>query len=250
MEPNPLIPAELTVAPYQSLVFLVRHAETEWNKEQRFQGHLNVPLSSVGCRQAEALGDWLGSLALPFAALYISDLGRAVQTAQAVGISTGLSPVAEPALREIHCGEWQGMLASEIATRYPEQLNAWRTVVDSYAMPGGESLVEVQARIYHFYTEAASRHAGQVIILVTHGAALTALVAAITKADLGESWRERRLRYDNTCVSVVLQDLNRSEGQLLLSNSVQHLERLTAVSDGWPAIGLCPTPYVRHRQRQ
>ena len=225
---------EIRVAPHQTLVFLVRHAETEWNKEQRFQGHLDVSLSSVGRRQAEALGAWLGNLGLPFAALYTSDLGRALQTAEAVGIATGLSPVAVPALREIHCGEWQGLLASEIATLYPEQLNAWRTVVDSCAMPGGESLIEVQARIYDFYQEATLRHAGQAIILVTHGAALSALVAAITKADLGELWRERRLRHGNTGVSVVLQDLNRSEGRLLLSNSVQHLESLTAMSDGWP----------------
>jgi len=235
MEPKPSILAEITVAPHHTLVFLVRHAETEWNKEERFQGHVNVPLSSVGRRQAESLGDWLGSLALPFAALYTSDLGRALQTSEAIGISIGLSPVAEPAMREIHCGEWQGLLASEIADRHPEDLNAWRTVVDSCAMPGGESLVEVQARIYDFYQEAATRHAGQVIILVTHGAALTALVTAIIKADLGELGRERRLRHDNTGVSVVLQDLNLSEGRLLLSNSVQHLESRTALSNGWPA---------------
>ena len=222
----------LEITPHQTLVFLVRHAETDWNKERRFQGHLDVPLSSIGIEQAEALANWFTAIGLPIAALYTSDLSRAAQTAHAIANSIGVSPVLAPALREIHCGVWQGLLASELETRYPEQVNHWRTTVNTCAMEGGESLLEVQTRIYQFYREAAAAHPGQAIVLVTHGAALSALVAAITGADLGEFWRERRLRHDNTGVTVVLQDENSANGQVLHSNLIQHLNSVNAVRNG------------------
>ncbi len=225
---------KLDLGPDQTLVFLIRHAQTGWNKEQRFQGHLDIPLSSTGIEQAAALRDWLSRLDIPFAAVYTSDLARAAQTANAVCKSTGLSPILAPALREIHCGEWQGLLASELEAQYPEQINHWRTIVDSCAMKGGESLLDVQTRVSRFYRESVEAHGGQAIILVTHGAALSALVAAIMDTDLGEFWRERRLRHDNTGVTVVLQDRKSVVGRILHSNLIQHLGSLKPLPDGPP----------------
>ena len=218
----------LKVSGDQTLVFLVRHGETGWNRERRIQGQLDVPLAVTGLEQAAALGDWFGRLGVPIAAVYTSDLERAKQTADALAKGLDRSPVPAHALREIHCGDWQGLLASDIEAAYPEEVQLWRSIVDKCAMVGGESLRAVQERMFAFYNEVVEKHTGQAIILVTHGAALSALVAAISGVELEKYWRERRLRHDNTGVTIVLQDRHSYIGQILHTNLVGHLERTEA----------------------
>ena len=99
-------------------LYLVRHGETHSNRERRFQGQLDVPLSPAGHEQAVALGRWLADRPARFDALYSSDLRRAAQTAETVGAHLGLTPILTPALREIDCGEWQGLTGAEIEARF------------------------------------------------------------------------------------------------------------------------------------
>src|SRR3954471_17222599 len=86
----------------QSELFLVRHGETAWNAESRFQGQQNSPLTALGVAQAEAAAAYLAAYEL--SALYSSDLPRTLQTAQPIGIATGLTILPEPALRERNLG--------------------------------------------------------------------------------------------------------------------------------------------------
>lgn len=213
----------LAIKTGKTLVYLVRHGETTWNVERRFQGQLDVELSRTGVAQAEAVANWLAAQPVHFSAIYSSDLKRAAQTAQAIGRRLKLTPQLHRDLRELHAGEWQGLLASEIEARFPGQLAEWSAKVNTFTTPGGESIPKVQKRVYAAYNELVAEHPGDAIIIVSHGAALTALLAAIHKWDLVETWQSRRARLNNTSVTVVALDHEKSEHELLLLNSSEHL---------------------------
>ena len=207
----------------KTLVYLVRHGETTWNAERRFQGQLDVELSRTGVAQAEAVATWLAAQPVRFTAIYSSDLKRAVSTAQTIGKRLGLIPELHSDLREMHAGEWQGLLVTEIEARFPGKLAEWSAKVDSFTTPGGESIPKVQKRVYATYNSIVSRHPGEAIIIVSHGAALTALLAALHDWDLVETWHSRKVRMSNTGVTVVALDHEKSEHELLLLNSAEHL---------------------------
>ena len=104
-------------------IYMVRHGETPWNVEGRYQGQLDPPLTAKGRRQAQATAQKLAPLGL--AAIYSSDLARAAQTADALAQKTGLAVQLDPRLREIHQGVWQGVLIDDIRARWPNQIYGW-----------------------------------------------------------------------------------------------------------------------------
>lgn len=219
-----------TVGEAHTRVYLVRHGETDWNVEHRFQGQLDVPLSAVGMEQAQAVAGWLAGQEARYAALYSSDLSRAAQTAQAIAERLDLQPIYSQELREIHVGEWQGLLSSEVEARYPGHIAAWYEKVDSFTLPGGESIPDVQRRMHAYFVGIVAGHIGEAIIVVSHGAALAALIAAMHKWDLVDTWHTRRARMGNTGVTVVTLDHTTGEHTLGLINSMSHLTQPTGMA--------------------
>ena len=213
-----------------TLVYLVRHGVTEWNVQRRFQGQLDVPLSQEGLAQAEAVAEWLARQAVRFSAIYSSDLLRAMQTAETIGVHLRLQPQPTPALREIHCGEWQGLSVEAVEERYPGSLDRWHDSVDSFTLPGGESIPDVQNRIFEFFRHTVKQHEGEAVILVSHGAALSALQTAAFGWDLAETWHTGNTRLGNTGVTALTVDPRSGRANVLLHNSVEHLERPTGMS--------------------
>src|SRR4051812_29901432 len=102
----------------QSELFLIRHGETAWNAESRFQGQQDSPLTLLGIAQAEAAAAHLAAHQLN--ALYSSDLPRTLQTAQPIALATGLAVVAEPALRERNLGLFEGLTRAEVEERHAD----------------------------------------------------------------------------------------------------------------------------------
>ncbi|HEX2924009.1 MAG TPA: histidine phosphatase family protein, partial [Chloroflexota bacterium] len=129
-------------------LFLVRHAETEWNAAQIFQGHMDSPLTPKGLHQAAQLAERLHSEGIQ--AIYASDQGRATATARVVGDRIGLAVKPTTELREIDCGEWTGKPYQEVRDGWPESFENWRSRPHIHRMPGGESVAEVQQRVLHF----------------------------------------------------------------------------------------------------
>jgi broad specificity phosphatase PhoE len=211
------------IGPDQTLVYLVRHGETSYNVERRFQGQLDVPLSETGLMQARAVAEWLAGQPVRFAAVYSSDLRRAFDTASIVAKRLGLVAERARALREIHVGEWQGLGGDEIEERFPGQLQTWSDEPHLFTMPGGESLRDVQARMLAWYEEAVAKHRGEAIIIVSHGVALSTLVRALNGWDLGDQAYRTQTRHGNTGVSVILADHERSQHRTTLLNSLVHL---------------------------
>ncbi len=217
------------VQPTETLVYLVRHGETEWNVDKRFQGQGDVPLSPTGLAQADKLARWMGSLPVHFSAIYSSDLQRSMQTAMAIGRATGLRPVGVECLRELKCGEWQGLSVAEVEQRYPGQLAYWHAHIQTYCLPGGESIPDLQARVFPCFLELAARHTSQAVVVVSHGAALAALIAGLNGWDLQGTWSTRRARMGNTAISIVAVDIQTGAGRSVVINAFPHLEKPTGM---------------------
>lgn len=151
----------------------IRHGETEWNSQGRFQGHLNSALNRAGLAQAEALGEYLARER--FDLLLSSDLGRALQTAGAIAARCGRDVVVEPRLRERRMGIFQGLTPAEAQARYPDEYARFRARDPDYVIPEGESTRQLYERSVACFTELAVRHAGLTLAAVTHGGVLAML---------------------------------------------------------------------------
>ena len=157
-------------------LWLIRHGETDWNIEGRWQGQAPhaPPLNAAGRAQSEALVEQLNSHV--FDALYSSDLLRAAQTAAIVGARLGLRVQVEPRLREINQGEWEGMLGRDIARVYPAAWAARERDPASARPPSGESVVEVAARAWAAADAITRQHPGGAVLVVSHGLLLATLI--------------------------------------------------------------------------
>jgi probable phosphoglycerate mutase len=148
-------------------LIIVRHGETEWNIAKIRQGHLDSALTGKGIAQAKALAQRLARER--FSALYSSDLGRAIQTAREIANVTGHEIVTDSRLRERHLGIFQGLNAAEISEKYPEERRLLRTEGPDYVIPEGESMRQQVARNVMFLDDLARKHAGETVVVVTHG---------------------------------------------------------------------------------
>jgi probable phosphoglycerate mutase len=151
----------------------IRHGETEWNSQGRFQGHLDSALNREGLAQAEALGEFLAGER--FDLLLSSDLGRALQTARAIARRTGHEIVVEPRLRERRMGIFQGLTPAEVQAHYPDEYARFGSRDPDYVIPDGESMRQLFERSVACFTELAARHAGLTLAAVTHGGVLAML---------------------------------------------------------------------------
>ncbi|QOY95258.1 histidine phosphatase family protein [Massilia sp. UMI-21] len=155
-------------------ILLIRHGETAWNAERRLQGHLDIALNAEGERQAVLLGAALAAERIDH--IVSSDLQRARQTAEAIARTRGAQVATDPALRERCYGGFEGLLYSEIATRFPREFAAWQARdVDGELPPGanrGESFRAFYERVTSAIALHAAAHPGKTIALVAHGGVL------------------------------------------------------------------------------
>jgi len=160
----------------------VRHGETAWNVDTRIQGQLDIELNTRGQWQARRLGEALADD--PISAIYSSDLARAWQTAQEIARHGPLQVVAEPRLRERSFGLFEGRTFHDIQSELPDQAQRWRQRDPEFAPAGGESLLVFRERVTHIVEELASRHAGELVVLVAHGGVMDVLYRAATRQEL------------------------------------------------------------------
>jgi alpha-ribazole phosphatase len=156
-------------------LWLVRHGQTDWNVEGRYNGQEDTPLNEVGVRQAEETAGKLAGES--FTAVYASDLQRAYRTAEIITARLGLPIQTDTRLREIHQGEFQGMLVTEISERYAVVMQQWHANPATAHAPGGESVTQVAARLAAAADDIARAHPGERVLVVSHGMALATLIA-------------------------------------------------------------------------
>jgi broad specificity phosphatase PhoE len=167
-------------------LYLVRHGETLWNVEGRYQGQLDPPLNERGEAQARAAARELA--AVDVEAIYSSDLARAHQTAQALAELTALPVVTDPRLREIDQGGWQGILIDEIRSQWPEEIARWEQQPWDCCPPGGERLQELQARILEAIGEIVRRHPDGTVAVFTHKLPIALLKIRYRDHDPSNIW--------------------------------------------------------------
>jgi alpha-ribazole phosphatase len=169
-------------------LWMVRHGQTDFSRENRFCGSIDPPISELGRRMAEALGDAHGQLG--WDAIYCSPSTRARQTAAPLAKRANVEPVIDDGLREISYGEWEGMKHEEAKAKFPDVYAYWAQDTASRATPGGETAFMVAARAAPVVERIRREHAQGRVLIVSHKATLRILVCALLGLDV-RLFRER-----------------------------------------------------------
>lgn len=162
----------------------MRHGETDWNRENRFQGHADPPLNDLGREQA---GQLARELSEPFAALYTSPLRRASETAAILGATLGLHAVPDSSLQEVDLGSWSGLTRPEVEERYPEGFARWLEY--GHGWDDGETYDELGSRVVAGLSTIGARHPDTAVLAVTHGGPIRSALAAAEGVPFGEARR-------------------------------------------------------------
>ena len=197
-------------------LFIVRHGETEWNRQGRIQGHTDVGLSEQGIEQARCLAARLTDVR--FDAAYSSDLSRAAETAALVLRDREVSLIPTPQLREYHKGAFEGLTEAELRSRYPGEYPGYVAKDLDYAPEGGESTRQVSDRMTAIVSEIKERHLGETVLLVGHGGSLRAAMMALLGMALDANWR---FVFGNCTLTIV--DTYHDNAVLRLFNDGSHL---------------------------
>lgn len=163
-------------------IYLIRHGETDWNLERRYQGQKDIPLNATGMRQAQIAAQTLNGNS--FSALYSSDLLRAVQTAQEISKKVNLPIITNPALREINQGVWEGQYIKDVLDSMGEKVRAVYENPYTHRKPGGESIGEVADQMYAFLDQLAEIYNQETIIVVSHGLAIATVLCKVRNLPL------------------------------------------------------------------
>lgn len=198
-------------------LILVRHGETNWNKEGRYQGQIDTDLSERGLEQGRALGKALEHV--PIDEFYSSQLKRARMTAEFCAAYHGNKSVQiDERLQEIAHGTWEGLLAEEVNKNYAELLTAWRDQPASVQMPEGEDLQTLAVRSMEAFTEIAQANIGKTVLVAAHDATNKVIICKLLNADLNSFWQ---VKQDNTCINVI--EYENGMWRIVLLNSTQHM---------------------------
>ncbi len=177
-------------------LILVRHGETDWNRENRFQGQADPPLNELGRRQSAELADRLAAEGVD--RVYTSPQRRASETAAILADRLGLEVQPVDGLREIDVGSWSGLTRDEIAERFPDAWARW--LEDGDGFDDGETYEQLGARVIPALLGLAEQHDHEVVLVVTHGGPSRVAQAQAAGIAYGES-RRREPVLGNCAVS-------------------------------------------------
>jgi 2,3-bisphosphoglycerate-dependent phosphoglycerate mutase/probable phosphoglycerate mutase len=183
-------------------IWLVRHGQTEMNRQQRYQGRSDSPLTDYGQRQAAALAHRLRRI--PFEVALVGPSGRTRATAAALleGRATPAAPTEAPAWAETNHGQWEGLTYREVLARFPAEAEA-RFAAGADGKPtGGESLAEVAARVGAAWDDILRRYPGGRVLVVTHATPIQLVLCATTGMPPTAHWHWRIDLGSVTCLDV------------------------------------------------
>jgi len=195
-------------------VFIVRHGETDYNAQHRWQGHLDVPLNENGKQQADALATYFADQSIDL--IFSSDLKRAYDTAQAIATAKKMDIKKEKRLREVHLGLFQGLTRTQIQEAYPQEAFNWDND-DSFVVPQGESRVQLQNRAYAAWQSLTKSKDAKTIMLVSHGGTIRMLLQKLFPEKVAY------IKLKNTSISIIERD-EEGNWQPSALNTTPHLE--------------------------
>lgn len=198
-------------------IILVRHGETRWNKEGKFQGRMDIELNQIGLKQAEAIADALRDVKID--AIYSSPLKRSFVTAQMIAANHNVEIVGEPSFNEIDHGFWEGLTVDEVNKEFGDLYQNWLISPEKVKMPEGESLDEVRARAIDAFKKILTKHKdGEIILIVAHDAINKVIILHALNLDNSHFWQ---VKQGNASIDV----LEYEDGNFMLTlvNDTCHL---------------------------
>ena len=203
-------------------LYLVRHAQTAWNSDNRIQGRSDLPLSPFGLQQAQRLGELFATRHLK--GVFTSHLQRSRQTAEAIvaGNGHGVRPMIESDLAEMHLGAWEGLTPEEVDAKFQGAYQQWRTRPSSVAIPDAEPLEAFRARVREALEKIIVGCEEGEHVVVSHGGVIAAVLSDVLGADYDALLR--RLRLDNAGVTAL--ECGTPLRHVLWVNATAHLEQV------------------------
>ena len=200
-------------------IYLVRHGQTAWNKEEIFRGRTDVPLDETGLRQAELAGEYFKGMEIH--AIYSSPLSRALETAQKIAQSHNIKVQPLQGILDMSFGRWEGQSHLDIQKNDREIYRQWREEPHLVRLPSGESLDDVRVRAMAALEEVIRNHPGKTLILVSHRVVNKVLICGILGLDNSHFWQ---ITQDTTAINLI----KYKEGKYILSlmNETCHLKAL------------------------
>lgn len=201
-------------------LILVRHGETDYNRDAVALGRADVPLNETGRRQAECLRAALAGV--PLDAIYASPLARAHDTAVSIAAAHNRDVQVEDGLIEMDIGEAEGLTFPELRKQFPALAQNWGGPDGpTFRMPGGERLVDVQHRVVATIARLAARHPDQTVCAVTHNFVILSFLASVLGIELAQF---RRLRHAVAAIAEIEVGADRS--RVIRLNDTCHLDGL------------------------
>jgi broad specificity phosphatase PhoE len=170
-----------------TFVYLVRHGETAWNKEEIFRGRTDIPLNENGLRQAELVGEYLKESNID--AVYSSPLARARETAGKVAQVFNLKVLPLEGINDMSFGKWEGLPLKEVQTRDRDLFQQWRKEPHLVKLPGGESLDGVRIRAMTALEDVIRLNSGKTLVLVSHRVVIKVILCGILGIDNSHFWQ-------------------------------------------------------------
>lgn len=207
-------------------LLVARHGATQHNLDARFTGQIDAPLSALGERQADALAERLARRR--FDAIVSSDLRRASDTAECIGLRMGLPVTLDPALREISLGAWEGRAVSEIRRDHGDRLARIETdPTGETAYPDGETWTQFSGRVLGALARWQALYPGGDMLWVAHGGVISALVVDALGLSLD---RRRQIARGNTCLFEF--EYGPTFATLVRANDMCHLDDFMVEGEG------------------
>ena len=204
-------------------IILTRHGKTQWNARPRFHGRIDLALSKAGIEQARATCKRIrATLGWKPSAVYTSPMRRCVVTGRIICEPFRLTAEPVDGLNDIEYGEWQGLTADEVKTRWPEEFRIWSHTPHLSKLPGGETLQEVLARASSALDDILRRHPHDTIVLVGH----SSVNRVILLHALGLPLSRYRCLWQDMCAVSELNFSPRSGFSIKLINDTYHLRLL------------------------
>jgi len=200
-------------------IYLVRHGQTAWNKEEIFRGRTDVPLDETGLKQAELAGQYFKGMEIH--AIYSSPLSRAWQTAQKIAQIQTVKVEPLEGILDMSFGDWEGHAHQEIRNMDNETYRQWVESPHLVKLPGGESLDDVRGRAMAALEEVLRKHSEKTIVLVSHRVVCKVMICAILGLDNSHFWQ---IAQDTTAINLI--QYKKGKYILSLMNETCHLKAL------------------------
>jgi len=199
--------------------YLVRHGQTAWNKDARFRGRKDVPLSEQGAKEAEAVADALEGAGIT--GIYASPLSRAVQTLAPLAARLGLEVVPLEEVIDMNFGEWEGMAVADVQKEYPGLFETWKRAPHQVDFPGGERLDLVQARAMRGISRLSLEHPKEPVAVCSHRVVCKLIILGLFGAKADRFWS---VRQDTACINLF--HYNPPDAVIHKVNDTSHLSAL------------------------